>query len=192
VLLRGAVEQPRGRGSPERRLVTLGRQQRGLEGVQRRAQHLVARLERQQVRAGGEQVTELVTAQVVHPKLLLRVSAHDPHPLGGSRVDVVVRAGCEELDHRLVEVAELHQVGAVVGEEHLAQVVRLLAELGCQVGQGQTAWVQLEDAEGARQGGKTLRVAGQLAHASTIACSSASISARTSSGDSTRTRVPSS
>ena len=56
-----------------------------------------------------------------------------------------VRAGREELHDRQAEAVQLDQVGQVVGEEHLAQVGRLDAELGREVGQRQPLRVQLED-----------------------------------------------
>ena len=194
MLLGGPVERLRRRRSPPGRRVALGREQRVPERVERRPQHVVVGLEREQVVARGEEPPQLLGAEVVDTELLLRVGRHDAHPLRGARVDLVVLgAGCVELDDRLPEAAELHQVGPVVGEHHLAQVVRVDAELRREVGDRQPVGVQLEDAERPRQRRQPLRVAGQLAHrVPTIARSSASISSRTSSGATTRTRVPSS
>ena len=142
---------------------------------------------------------------MVDAELVLRVGGEDAHP-GGLGVEVAAvgdvavglvagaRAGREELHDREAEAVQLDQVGQVVGEEHLTKVGRLDAELGREVGQRQPLRVQLEDAKCPGERCQPLGVDRDGAHAGAPRkdCSSATISARTSVGDSTVTLVPSS
>ena len=179
------------------------RLERGLERADRGAEHVVARFEREQVDRRRVQRRQLRPGEVVDPELAFRVGAEHPHPLGADRHLVVVArslgpgrrtARREELDHRQPEAAQLDEVGQVVGHEDLAQLGGTETELVGQVGQRKPLRVQLEDAQRLGERRQAGGVHGDLAHgaASRNVRSSASISSRTSSGPSSRTRVPSS
>ena len=154
---------------------------------------LVVALDLEQGSGGGVHEGELAGVDVLHPELLGRSLVDDPHDLGAVRVGRAA-VGSEELDDVGSGEAEQQDadVGGVVGEQVLAQLLGGYVEARGQVGERQAVGVGGEELEHGGEAADALGVLGDGRHHSpAIWASSAISSARTSSGPTTLTRRPS-